>query len=154
MGGPCIFPELPTELSKLTTKGVAWPVSDHAGDRNRRSLYVFVRRNLRFPFFEAFDRPDTNTSCPRRAVTTIAPQALTLLNSGLASAAADALAARVKRETGPGRDSQVDRVYRLLFARPPDAEEKHLAASFLAASPGLASYCRALLNTNEFIYID
>jgi hypothetical protein len=154
MGGPCIFPKLPEELAKLTTKGIAWPVSDHARDRNRRSVYVFVRRNLRYPFFEAFDRPDTNTSCPRRPVTTIAPQALTLLNSDLSNDAAQALAARIVHEAGRQQDAQIDRVYRLLFARPPDAVEKRLALDFLARSAGLASYCRALLNANEFIYID
>jgi hypothetical protein len=154
MAGTCIFPKLPDELAKLTTKGIAWPVSDHARDRNRRSLYVFVRRNLRYPFFEAFDRPDTNTSCPLRPVTTIAPQALTLLNSDLAHDAAVALASRVAREAGPQRDAQIERVYHLLFARPPDAEEKRLGLAFLAGSGRLAPYCRALLNANEFIYID
>jgi hypothetical protein len=154
MGGPCIFPELPAELSKLSGKGVAWPVSDHAADRRRRSLYVFVRRNLRYPFFEAFDRPDTNASCPSRAVTTIAPQALTLLNSQLASDAARALADRVRREAGPDRGAQVERAYRLVLARPPDREERRLAEAFLRDGPELVSFCRALLNTNEFLYID
>ncbi len=154
MGGPCIFPELPAELTKLSNKGVAWPVSDHARDRNRRSLYVFVRRNLRYPFFEAFDRPDTNASCPRRPVTTIAPQALTLLNSRLASDAAQALAARVKREAGSDHEAQVARAYMLVFARSPDTEERRLAREFLGGGEALASYCRALLNANEFIYID
>jgi hypothetical protein len=154
MGGPCIFPELPAELARLTTKGVAWPVSDHARDRNRRSLYVFIRRNLRYPFFEAFDRPDTNASCPNRPVTTIAPQALTLLNSHLASGAAQALATRVKREAGPDGAAQVERAYLLAFARSPDAEERRLAREFLAGGETLGAYCRALLNANEFIYID
>ena len=91
MKGPSVFPELPAELSKLSSKGAVWPVSPRLADRRRRSLYVFVRRNLRYPFFEVFDRPDTNASCPRRPVTTIAPQALSLLNSTLArEAAADA----------------------------------------------------------------
>ena len=76
MGGPSVFPELPRELTKLSSKGAVWPVSPRLEDRTRRSLYVFVRRNLRYPFFEVFDRPDTNASCPRRPVTTIAPQAL------------------------------------------------------------------------------
>jgi hypothetical protein len=154
MGGPCIFPELPAELGKLSGKGIAWPVSDHAQDRRRRSLYVFIRRNLRYPFFEAFDRPDTNASCPRRAVTTIAPQALTLLNSGLANESARAMADRVRREAGPGPDVQVDRAYRLAFARPPDREERRLATEFLGDGRELAPFCRALLNTNEFLYID
>ncbi len=73
-GGPPVFPALPAELTKLSGKGPAWPVSERAADRDRRSLYVFVRRNLRYPFFEAFDRPDTNASCPRRSSTTIAPR--------------------------------------------------------------------------------
>ena len=78
MKGASVFPELPPELSKLSSKGAVWPVSPRLSDRNRRSLYVFVRRNLRYPFFEVFDRPDTNASCPQRPVTTIAPQALSL----------------------------------------------------------------------------
>jgi hypothetical protein len=156
MEGPCVFPELPAELAKLSNKGVAWPVSDHARDRNRRSLYVFTRRNLRYPFFEAFDRPDTNVSCPSRAVTTIAPQALTLLNSRLAHDAAQGLAARVRREAGTDPSAQIDRAYRLVFGRPPDAEERNLARAFLAEgdAAALMSYCRALLNANEFVYVD
>ena len=85
MGGPSVFPELPAELTKLSSKGKVWPLSANPDDRVRRSLYVFTRRNLRYPFFEAFDRPDTNASCPKRAITTIAPQALSLLNGKLAS---------------------------------------------------------------------
>ena len=131
-------------------------MSSNAEDRNRRSLYVFIRRNLRYPFFEAFDRPDTNASCPSRAVTTIAPQALTLLNSRLANDAAQGLAARVRREAGTDPAAQADRAYRLVFARPPDTEERRLAREFLAGgnAAALASYCRALLNANEFVYVD
>ena len=102
MGGPSVFPELPPELSRLSSKGAVWPVSPRVEDRQRRSLYVFVRRNLRYPFFEVFDRPDTNASCPQRPVTTIAPQALCLLNSQLAHDSARALAAR---SGGPGSRS-------------------------------------------------
>jgi hypothetical protein len=153
-GGPPIFPELPAELTKQSGKGAIWPVSPRAEDRDRRSLYVFVRRNLRYPFFEAFDRPDTNASCPRRAVTTIAPQALTLLNSRLANDAANALAGRLVREAHSDSDAQVRFAYRLLFARDPDPVEQRLAREFLARDPALRHFCLALLNTNEFIYID
>ena len=154
IGGPCVFPELPAELGKLSGKGVAWPVSDHASDRRRRSLYVFIRRNLRYPFFEAFDRPDTNASCPKRPVTTIAPQALTLLNSQLAHESARALADRLKREAGSDRVAQLDLAFRLVLARPPDPEEKRLAEAFLRVEQTLVPLCRALLNTNEFLYLD
>jgi Protein of unknown function (DUF1553)/Protein of unknown function (DUF1549) len=155
MGGPCVFPELPAELAKMSNnKGAAWPVSKELRDRNRRSLYVFVRRNLRYPLFEAFDRPDSNTSCPRRAVTTIAPQALSLLNSAIAHDAAAALASRVQRAARPDVKQRVEHAYRIVFGRMPDAQELRLAERFLSRDESLVPYCRALLNANEFIYID
>jgi hypothetical protein len=156
IGGPGVFPELPAELTRLSGKGKAWPVSTNAEDRNRRSLYVFTRRNLRYPFFEAFDRPDTNASCPKRAVTTIAPQALSLLNGKLAVDCAKALAERVDREAGPDRTSRVDRAYRLALGRGPDVAERELALAFLAGDDQvpLADFCLSLLNVNEFVYID
>jgi hypothetical protein len=154
MGGPCVFPELPAELTRLSSKGAVWPVSPRPEDRDRRSLYVFVRRNLRFPFFEAFDRPDTNASCPRRAVTTIAPQALTLLNSRLANRAARALADRAAREAGPEPEAQVRNVYRVAYGREPDSRELGLARAFLAGGGSLPHFCLAIINANEFLYID
>jgi hypothetical protein len=154
VGGPPVFPELPAELTRLLTKGDVWPVSRTAEERSRRSLYVFIRRNLRYPFFEAFDRPDTNASCPRRSVTTIAPQALTLLNSRLAADAAEALSRRVERESGPDSDARIRRAFRLTFARDPDPAELLDARAFLDRDPALAHLCLALMNANEFVYID
>ncbi len=156
LGGPCVFPELPAELTKLSSKGKIWPVSPREEDRDRRSLYVFTRRNLRYPFFEAFDRPDTNASCPRRAVTTIAPQALSLLNGKLAADSARGLAERVAREAGPEPSARVDRAYRLALGRGPDAAERELSLAFLNGNDqaALADFCLALLNVNEFVYID
>ena len=153
-GGPPIFPELPTELTKLSNKGAVWPVSDQRLDRDRRSLYVFVRRNLRYPFFEAFDRPDTNASCPRRAVTTIAPQALTLLNSRLANDSARAFAARIAAEAGPDRDSQVELAYQIAFARKPDTDERRMARTYFERGGTVRHFCLALLNANEFLYVE
>ena len=156
IGGPCVFPELPVELTRLSGKGKAWPVSPDPADRTRRSLYVFTRRNLRYPFFEAFDRPDTNASCPKRAVTTIAPQALSLLNGKLAFDSARALADRVAKEAGGEVDTRVDRAYRLTLGRGPDRAEMELARSFLGGSEpaSLVDFCLALLNLNEFVYVD
>ena len=62
-GGPSVYPELPAEVGKL---GNRWPVSAEAGERDRRSVYVFVKRNLRYPLFAAFDAPDSNETCARR----------------------------------------------------------------------------------------
>ena len=154
LGGPGIFPPLPAELTRLSSKGAIWPVSSSARDRNRRSLYVFVRRNLRYPFFEAFDRPDTNASCPRRPVTTIAPQALSLMNSPLAANAAQSLATRALNEAGSDREAQIERAYLLTLGRKPDQTERALAREFLGAGASFNDFCLALLNVNEFIYID
>ena len=154
MGGPSVFPELPPELSRLSSKGAVWPVSPNVKDRERRSLYVFVRRNLRYPFFEVFDRPDTNVSCPQRPVTTIAPQALTLLNSQLAHDAARALAARAARDAGPDCSRQIERISRLVFGRSADSAEGRMMTEFLERDGSLEHLCLALLNTNAFIYID
>jgi Protein of unknown function (DUF1553)/Protein of unknown function (DUF1549) len=158
MGGPGVFPELPEELRKLSSKGAVWPVSEDPTDRDRRSLYVFVRRNLRYPFFEAFDRPDTNASCPRRQQTTIAPQALALLNDGLVHQSARALVHRLDDEAGMEFVPRLALLYRLALARAPDASEQSLARDFLADSPsemaGWESLALALFNLNEFVYID
>jgi hypothetical protein len=155
MFGPGVFPELPRELTRLSSKGDIWPVSPRARDRDRRSLYVFVRRNLRYPFFESFDRPDTNASCPQRPVSTVAPQALALLNGTLANDAALALAGRLGAGGGDeGR--RIERAFLLAYGRRPVARELELARSFLAGgSPDdLALFCLALINANEFLYID
>jgi hypothetical protein len=155
LGGPGVFPPLPPELIKLSSKGAIWPVSADTADQDRRSLYVFVRRNLRYPFFESFDRPDTNASCPKRPVTTIAPQALSLLNSSLSSDAARALAERTGREAGASTDARVERAYLLTLGRRPDAEERALARGFLASGgSSFTDLCLALINLNEFVYVD
>src|SRR5207245_1209217 len=65
----------------------------------RRSLYLFRKRNVRYPMFDAFDAPDTQTACPQRAVSTHALQALVMLNSDFAAGRAKALAGRLYRES-------------------------------------------------------
>jgi hypothetical protein len=154
MGGPSVFPELPPELSRLSSKGAVWPVSPRVEDRQRRSLYVFVRRNLRYPFFEVFDRPDTNASCPQRPVTTIAPQALSMLNSPLAHDAARALAKRIAVEVTRDRVGEIDRICLLVFGQPADAVERKMISDFLARGGALEHLCLALLNSNAFVYVD
>jgi hypothetical protein len=148
LGGPSVFPPLPAGAEGV--KG--WAVSADPRDHHRRSVYVFARRNLRFAFLEAFDLPDSNLSCPKRERSTTATQALTLLNSAEVHEAAKALAARVEREakTPEGR---VRLAYRLALGREPTAAELVIAREFLAESPR-AELCRALLNLNEFVYLD
>jgi hypothetical protein len=109
MGGPGVFPPLPAEMAKGFT---GWKASPDPRDHGRRSVYVFARRNLRFPFLEAFDAPDSNLSCPKRERSTTAPQALALLNAEDVAAAARGLASRLEREAGPA-DERIALAYRL-----------------------------------------
>src|SRR5262249_318238 len=89
MSGPGVV--LP-ESSAAAGGSKAVPVTADPRARERRSVYLFARRNLRHPFLEAFDLPDSNLSCPRRERSTTAPQALALLNDADVMTAAKALA--------------------------------------------------------------
>jgi hypothetical protein len=149
VGGPSVFPPLPVEYQDATR---AWKASPDPRDHVRRSVYISARRNLRFPFLEAFDLPDSTLSCPRRERSTTAPQALALLNAAYVQAAAEALAARVRLETKTD-DERVERAYRLALGRRPSATERELSRRFLTES-SLAELCRALFNVNEFVYLD
>ena len=75
MGGPSVFPPLPRHMPE--PRG-GWQVSEDLEDHRRRSIYVFVRRNARYPMLEVYDMPDTHQSCARRDVTMTAPQAAEL----------------------------------------------------------------------------
>ncbi len=163
VGGPSVFPDLPPGVD---TRG-GWTRSPSAADRDRRSIYVFVRRNLKYPLFNAFDSPDTNVTCPERNVSVNAPQALMLLNSELVVDQARALAARVAAAAG-GRDDRpalVRAAYRAAFARDPDPAESARAVAFLegqarpdggtpARDAALVDFCHVLLNLNEFVFVD
>jgi hypothetical protein len=149
LGGPSVFPPIPTEAIKGTKD---WQVTSDKTQHTRRSLYIFARRNLRFPFLEAFDLPDSNLSCPKRERSTTALQALSMLNASDVIDAANALGERLKQEpkTDPER---IELAYRLTLGRKPTADESKVAIEFLADSP-LSELCRALFNVNEFIYLD
>src|SRR5690606_26247643 len=87
-----------------------WPLDVVDGPATwRRSIYVFCRRSVRFPLFEAFDAPDAAASCGRRQPTTTPLQALALLNDRFALDQAARCAGRIAREAG---DDDVARVAR------------------------------------------
>jgi hypothetical protein len=150
MGGPGVFPPVPKELFAGAKGG--WPQNDRVSEYSRRSIYIFARRNLRFPFLEVFDAPDSNLSCPSRERSTTAPQSLTLLNADEVTTAARLTAARLEKEC-PTADERVALAYRLALGRPPTAKELDLARAFLKQSP-LNEFCRALFNLNEFVYVE
>lgn len=180
-GGRGVMPPLPDELTITLLKG-QWSPSKREADHYKRSIYLFARRNLRYPLFEAFDRPDANASCPVRSVSTTAPQSLVLLNGDLTLLAAQHLAGRVSRETTDPAE-RLRRIYLHVFSRAPsesdlsrlqafvDAQRQSLAserrpADQLALPVGglesddpyeaaaLVDVCLAVFNANEFVYLE
>jgi hypothetical protein len=155
-----------------------WKVTPDHREHTRRSIYLFNKRNVRLPLFEAFDQPDTLTSCPVRPVSTFAPQGLILLNGPFVQEQSKILAMRLLRECGSDVPKVIDRAYRLALARSPLSEEITLAQKFLNEQMGLirsrkpiskpreflesrdpafvmavVDFCLAMLNRNEFLYI-
>jgi hypothetical protein len=167
-GGGGVRPPLPEEV-RSTLLANQWNVTDDSNEHSRRSLYLFVRRNLRFPMFDVFDRPDTNESCGRRLVSTTAPQALTLFNSEFSRQQAQELANRLLA-THPAQNDHLAQMYLRVLSRYPQPAELDIAKEFLAkqsaaladaglssqtlAAEVLADFCLALLNSNEAIYVD
>jgi hypothetical protein len=158
MYGPGVFPPLPPGM---VTRG-GWKANEDADDANRRSIYIFVRRNTRYPMLEALDMPDTHESCARRNVTVSPAQALEMLNSEVVVGWAKELSRRVRNDAGLSREAQVERAWRLVYQRPPDEGETARALAFLdrhsklVDEPGEAftDLCHMLLNSNEFVYVN
>ncbi|HEV2687136.1 MAG TPA: DUF1549 and DUF1553 domain-containing protein, partial [Bryobacteraceae bacterium] len=177
MFGPSVYPELPA--GALKPRG-GWKVSEPA-ERNRRSVYIFVKRTARYPMMEAFDMPDTHESCGRRNQTITAPQAMALMNDKVSLEWAQAFAGRLLAEAGTDANAEIDRAYRLAFGRHPDGFEKDTVSTFLAKqkeliadraahgeklalpanmpqdydpaqAAALVDFCQMLLNSNEFVY--
>ncbi len=109
-----------------------------------------------------FDRPDALISCSRRNESTTAPQALMLLNSEFAHAMAGRLAAALNEAHGSEAAALIEDATLRCLGRTATAKEIALGATFLQQQTrrapsfreALADYCLALLNSNEFIYVD
>ena len=120
-----------------------------------RSLYLVRKRTVRVPFMEVFDLPENSGSCPRRHVSVVAPQALSLLNGKQTVELAQQLAGRIQ-ESGCGTRTDADRIRELFFLtlqRIPTQREEVGCQAFLQ-SHTLQELCRVVLNLNEFIYLD
>jgi hypothetical protein len=164
MFGPSARPALPAGVSRY-----AWKPDADPADRSRRSVYVLARRNMRFPLFDAFDLPDMHNSCSRRLRTTTAPQALEMLNGELSLGQAR-LWGRQLQQRWKDEPLLVTAAYADAWGRQPDADEVEAGVRFVrraealhragklsasdARAAAVADFCHAVLNTNEFAYID
>ena len=113
----------------------------------RRTLYIMTVRSERATFQCLFDAADATTIAEKRNVSTVAPQALFLMNNPFALEQADALAKRA-----PEKD-RVPWLYRTLYGREPSQREIALGQA-AAENSAWADYCHVLLCANEFVYID
>jgi hypothetical protein len=152
-GGPSVVVPVDGDLVGLLYDPSQWTVTPDAREHDRRSIYLLAKRNLRLPFLEVFDQPDAATSCPRRAASTHALQALELLNGPTAHRLADAFAQRLVREAGADHARQIERAYLLAAGRAPSSREMELALKFLEKQP-LREFALAAFNLNAFLYVD
>ena len=169
-GGPGLFEKLPEQMGAKYPFFTWTPSSEQ--QRRRRSIYMFQRRNLMHPMMAVFDAAEMSESCEQRKNSVTAPQALTLLNGAFAQDVSDRLARRVATEAAGGPGAQVDHLFRLAFNRPPRTDEVELCMRFLdtkramhearreardgapAAHLALRDLCLAVINANEFLYLD
>jgi len=136
IGGPAVFPQVPSNLTAGNTLAngggnALWEVSKDEKDFNRRSIYTFVRRSLPYPLTASFDPADPSHPHHRRDVTTTPLQALTLFNSDIVVGWSQSLAGRIITEAGESEDAQLNRLYEILFSRKPDSDEKNVLKTFL-----------------------
>jgi hypothetical protein len=126
----------------------------------RRSLYVQTARWDRGSFAMLFDAANPDAPEEKRHVSTVAPQALFLLNHDFVLSQARHLAERLARDAPGDETARIQRAYQLLFARPASAEEIRIGREFLAhtdksgADAAWLDLAHVLLCSNEFVYLD
>ncbi len=131
-----------------------WPLPKDRSEIYRKSIYLLNKRTVRLPMLTNFDQPDAISSCPIRAVSTHALQALSLLNSDFMHEQSQTLAARVDEKCKGNLDCRLKTAYQITLQRPPRPEEQQLARQYLTQkSLPLEDFCKALLNRHEFVYI-
>jgi hypothetical protein len=142
----------------LTMNGPA--TRDFAG--SRRTLYLMTVRSDKSGFGPLFDAADPESSVDRRTISTVAPQALFLLNDPFVLDITKALTRRLLANKAASDGERIQSAYVLLYGRPPTEEERGIGEKFLRrltdrghkADAAWAAYCQVLLCANEFIYVD
>jgi len=136
MGGRGFFPHLSGEvLAGQSRPGLDWEISS-AQELSRRSLYAYVRRTMSVSMLDAFDYSNTTSPLSERPVTTVAPQALLLLNDAFMQEQAMAMAERLEKEArvsamAPSLDALIERGFQIAVGRDPTQRERRLARDFI-----------------------
>ena len=139
---------------RIDLKGGGPPVTTSAP---RRTIYTFVDRLDLPPMFSTFDFPSPSASCPQRAQTTVAPQALYLMNNEFVAESAAATLHRKDVARCDSTAAKVERLYQVLLGREPVEKDLRRAQEFLGVNPDekiWQQFVQALLLTNEFAFVD
>ncbi len=151
------------------------------GEEFRRSLYIQMRRTKPVGMLEAFDLPRMEPNCELRNASTVATQSLAMMNGDFTVTMSKYFAERVAKDAGSDTAAQVKRAWHLAFGCEPPAADVEFAVDFIAkqtasfqknpvkpAAPAkgkeappaeppmqaLATFCQALLTSNQFLYVD
>ncbi|HEV8378151.1 MAG TPA: DUF1553 domain-containing protein [Tepidisphaeraceae bacterium] len=171
--GPAFKPPIAPEAMQARNTKSPYPkdARDEPATR-RRTVYMFHKRVVQHPFMQAFDGPDAAVTCGRRSTTTVAPQALELLNDGFIRDRAGDFARRLLSEKEATTESSVKTAFRLAVSRPPTDAEVQSSIAFidrqiqrraerdksLSADENrlraMTDFCQAIFGLNEFIYVD
>ena len=142
---------------------VNWNYTQHNQFRDfypsrHRSVYLMTPRLQRHPYLALFDSPDTNTTTGLRMSSIVPAQALYLMNNGEMKVEAEAFAKLILNEP---RENRINIAYAFAFQRKADVDEIARATEFLAAyalnadeMAAWTAYCRSLLTSHEFFYVD
>ena len=152
----------PGDAVRTRPDGLVMPAEKANGWR--RLIYVQQMRKKLPTHLETFDYPQMNPNCLERRNSTVAPQALHLMNNGMVQQLAEHFARRVRKEAGDDPARQVERVYLIALSRLPSEEEKRIGREALArfakewgkdpAEKPLATFCHAIVNSAAFVYVD
>ena len=176
MYGPSMYPFVPeAALQGHSDPDKIWKLFDEK-DASRRAIYAFIKRSMLVPLFEVLDFCDTARTAASRQVTSVAPQALSLLNGDFINRQSRYFAERLEKEAGPSPGKQIEQAYLLALCRPVTAREKTEMLAFLereakqrvgeysgassathqakARREALQQMCRVIFNLNEFAYAD
>jgi hypothetical protein len=160
-GGPGIKPRIRAELLDASQRN-KWPVLATEGTEHwRRSIYIYVKRQLLMPSMELFDAPTTTDSCALRTQSTVPTQALVLMNDEFIEEQAGYLARRAKAEAGDALPQIVERLFLLTLSRKPTEPRLKQSLEFLQTreqasdkETALKDLAHVLLNSSEFVYIE
>jgi hypothetical protein len=128
------------------------PKAEYGPAEWRRAIYMTKVRVAQDSTFGAFDCPDAGQPQPKRPRSTTPLQALNLLNSTFVLQQSAFLADRIQKDVGDDPENIVRRAFRLTLQRDPDAQEASVSEA-LVREHGLAALCRALMNSNEFLFL-